>query len=219
MYYPSIHFWQFRYAPKPCSCLLRWSASQPSWYNSTVDPTETYTGNYTYWYFILWPTHRTVGPSLPDTVGSHPNIQLGTLSQALLGTPSQALLDPSPNTQLSPPSQAVLGTPSQTQLGTLSQTIVKQSHGQSPASSPHKLGKEGPKRRTVTVRKLSASLKPDKRLPSLQVKLNLQETNTKSKSKEDVHFQFLSYVFEKYIIHNEELLNDKVLMTFLCWKM
>ena len=177
------------------------------------------------------------GPSL-TLLDAHPQAQLGSSPSSLtqlgapsltqLGAPSLTLSDAHPQAQLgsSPSSLTQLGALSLTlsdahQLAHPSQnskSVVKRSHGHSPASSPHKLGKEGPKRsRTVTVRKFSASLKPDKSAPSLPIKLNLQdfqETNTESRSREELHRQFLSYAFQKYVIHNEEQLKDKVLMNF-----
>ena len=85
---------------------------------------------------------------------------------------------------------------------TNSNAIVKHFHGHSLASSPHMLGKEGPKQmRRVTVRKFSTSLKSDTIVPSLPIEQDLKNRNRikRSYNANSYHIPFknMSFIMKK----------------------
>ena len=88
----------------------------------------------------------------------------------------------------------------------------------SPATSPHKLGKIGPKRRrTVAVRKLSSQFKETSEqhtlLPS-QTSLTSDcfcETSSEIEEKDTLQFKLFSYILQKHIVHHCEVNSRGVL--------
>ena len=79
----------------------------------------------------------------------------------------------------------------------------KRSSTKSPASSPHKLGKLGPKRRrTVTVRKLLAvnsEQKVQTQLPHSQLSLqNFYESESEVTERKEIHAKLFAYILQKY---------------------
>ncbi len=84
-------------------------------------------------------------------------------------------------------------------------------HTTSPASSPHKLGKVGPKRRrTVPIRKLSAvseasetpiPVGPTRQSLTLQ---GFQESSGEREERVSMQLQLFSYILQKYVVHRSE---------------